>query len=36
MGTTRDDFQSFGSFPLAIDVLNNLVLVGAMLHKVDL
>jgi len=32
MGTTRDDFQSFGSLPLAID---NLATAGAMLCKVD-
>ena len=31
MGTTKDDFQSFGSFPLAIDMLNSLVMAGAML-----
>jgi len=35
MGTTRDDFQSFGSLPLAIDMLNNLVMAGAMLWEVD-
>ena len=35
MGTTKDDFQSFGSLPLAIDMLNNLVMAGAMLCKVD-
>jgi len=31
MATTRDDFQSFASLPLAIDILNNLVMTGAML-----
>ena len=31
MGTTKDDFQSLGSFPLAIDMLNSLVMAGAML-----
>ena len=35
MGTTKDDFQSFGSFPLAIDMLNSLVMAGAMLCDVD-
>ena len=35
MGTTKDDFQSFGSLPLAIDMLNNLVMTGAMLWEVD-
>ena len=31
IGTTEDDFQSFGSFPLAVDMLNRLVMAGAML-----
>ena len=35
-GTTKDDFHSFGSFPLAIDILNSLVVAGAMLCEVDL
>ena len=35
MGTTKDDFQSVGSFPLAIDMLNSLVMAGAMLYEVD-
>ena len=35
MGTARDDFQSFGSLPLAIDMLNNLVMAGAVLWEVD-
>ena len=35
-GTTKDDFHSFSSFPLAIDMLNTLVMVGAMLCEVNL
>jgi len=35
MGTTRDDFQSFGSLTRVIDMLNNLVMAGAMLWEVD-
>ena len=35
MGATKDDFQSVGSFPLAIDMLNSLVMAGAMLYEVD-
>jgi len=27
--TTEDDFQSFGSFQLAVDMLNNLVMAGS-------
>ena len=34
MGTTKDDFQSVGSLPLAIDMLNSLVMAGAMLYEV--
>ena len=35
MGTTKDDFQSFGSLPLAVDMLNSLVMTGATLRDVD-
>ena len=35
MGTIRDDFHYFGSLPLAIDMLNNLVMAGAVLWEVD-
>ena len=34
MGTTKDDFQSVGSFPLDIVMLNSLVMVGAMPYEV--
>ena len=35
MGTIRDDFHYFGSLPLAIDMLNTLVMAGAILWEVD-
>ena len=35
MGTTKDDFQSVGNFPPAVDMLNSLVMAGTMLYEVD-
>ena len=36
MGTTEDSFHLLGSLPDIIDLLNNLVICGAMLYTVDL